>query len=480
MLAALQALVDDTIAGYARMVEDDHEANVFPNLLEMEEQVAELTTEVGRRMLQTYLDLRLKRAKATPRLCSCGKPMEWFATSQWLHGTRFGDLQAKDIYAYCRCCHQSARPLHGWLGTGVERWSLDVEEKVVDLASDESCQHAVDKLRRHHAGVEVNRATALRMLHRHGAHAREFVADKLAAALAQAAQEGRQDGVVELEVEYDGGMIPVATLETIPIPEGQAPELTPVRQLPKRRKNCRWEEAKLGLVQVPGEVEGRLYSVRPTAELDEAFQDLLALACLKGWSEQTEVRGLADGARHIRPRLQDAFHAGHFQFILDRPHAQEHLSAAGAELERLGGAPKDVWADAALDRLESGAALEVVKELRLAMERTSAKAAREALRLEADYFERNQDAVAYQAYRQRGWSTASSEVESGHRSVVQVRLKLPGTWWHPDKVKNILALRMLKANGWWAEYWAYQRHRWRERALELRTTNSRTRLATVA
>ena len=61
--------------------------------------------------------------------------------------------------------------------------------------------------------------------------------------------------------------------------------------------------------------------------------------------------------------------------------------------------------------------------------------------------ERNHDAVAYSEYRERGWSTASSEVESGHRSVVQVRLKLPGTWWHPDNVPYILALRMVKANG---------------------------------
>jgi hypothetical protein len=406
--------------------------------------------------------------------------MEWLYNSDWPHGTLFGDLEVKDTYAYCRRCHCSARPLHGWLGTGPERWSLEVEEKLVDLASDESCQRAVEKLKRHHPGVAVGRSTALRMLHRHGEHARQFVADKLARALASAAQEGQQTGVAELEVEYDGGMIPVATLEPIATPEGQAAELTPVRKLPKRHKNCRWEEAKLGLVQAPGEVEGRLYTVRPTKELDEAFQDLLALACLKGWSEQTEVRGLADGARHIRPRMQDAFHACPFRFILDRPHAKEHLGKAAEELEKLGGAPKDEWADAALDRLESGAALEVVNELRLAMPRTKSDAAHETLRLEADYFERNRDAVAYQTYRERGWSTASSEIESGHRSVVQVRLKLPGTWWHPDKVKNILALRMIKANGWWDEYWAHRRNRWREHALELRSLQTRTKLAAAA
>jgi hypothetical protein len=480
MQPAVQALVEDAVATFARLLDADERAVVFPNLLETEQTVAELTAQLGHRMLQAYVDGRLAQAKAAHRTCSCGEPMEWFCGSEWPHGTRFGDLKVKDVYAYCRPCHRSARPLHGWLGTGPERWSLDIEEKVVDLASDESCQRAVDKLKRHHSGVDVGRSTALRMLHRHGEQARQFVADKLADALVSATQEGRHAGVAELEVEYDGGMIPVATLEPIPTPEGQEPELTPVRKLPKRHKNCRWEEAKLGLVQVPGEVEGRLYSVRPTGELDEAFEDLLALACMKGWSEQTEVRGLADGARHIRPRMEEAFHASRFRFILDRPHAKEHLAAAGEVLEGLGGAPKGDWAAAALERLESERALDVVDELRGAMSLTTSKAPKETLRLEADYFERNQDAVAYKTYREKGWSTASSEVESGHRSVVQVRIKLPGTWWHPDTVKNILALRMVKANGWWDEYWGHRRQRWRARALEFRSVQPRTKLGMAA
>lgn len=473
----LQPLLEDAVATFAQLLAADDQAQRFANVLDAEQQVAELTVELGRRLLQTFAVARQQQAQATSRRCACGRPMEWHATSQWRHGTQFGDLQMTDAYAYCRTCHAAARPLHGWLGTGVERWSLAVEELAVDLAADESCQHAVAKLQRHHPGLVMGRSTALRLLHRHGAQAREFVAEKLAAALAAAAQEGRRAGVAELEVEYDGGMIPVATLEPLPPPPpGQAPERTPVRGLVKRHKHCRWEEAKVGLVQVPGEVDGRLYTVRPTRELDAAFADLLGLACLKGWSEQTQVRGIADGARHIRPRLTEVFHACDFRFILDRPHAKEHLGTAGEQLEHLGGGPKQTWADQALDRLEAGAAPAVVAELRQAAAHATDDKVHDTLRLEADYFERNQDAVAYQTYRERGWSTASSEVESSHRSLVQVRVKLPGTWWHPDKVQNILALRMLKANGWWHEYWELQRQRWRERARELRTNNPRTQI----
>ena len=67
-------------------------------------------------------------------------------------------------------------------------------------------------------------------------------------------------------------MIPVAVLEPIEVQNGVEPERSPVRGLLKRRRACRWEEVKVGLVQKPGEVD-RLYSLRPTSGLDAAFAD---------------------------------------------------------------------------------------------------------------------------------------------------------------------------------------------------------------
>jgi hypothetical protein len=167
--------------------------------------------------------------------------------------------------------------------------------------------------------------------------------------------------------------------------------------------------------------------------------------------------------------MQDAFNDCDFVFILDRPHAREHLSKAGEALQTLDGTPAQQWADAALDKLERGDAPLVVKELHDAWVRsgTDEGSRNDVLRIEANYFERNADAVAYALYRQNGWSTASSEVESAHRHVVQQRVKISGAWWHPDQVDHILALRMVKANGLWEAYWQYCRTRWRNNAAEL-------------
>lgn len=457
---------------FYQLVSEDEDATELPDLLTTEELVTAFVRDTGCAMLQVFVDVRREQAKAARGLCACGRPREVHRSPHWLRKTLLGPVLVTDLYAYCRVCGLSDHPLHEWLGTDRETWSLAVQEAAVDLATDESCEKAVDKLERHHPGVEMGRTTALRLLHEHGAQARTFIDRKLASARRLAAVETTGcNSAPELEVEFDGGMIPVATLEPIEPKEGMEVELTPVRGLPKRHKACRWEEVKAGLVQVPGETT-RLYTLRPTADLEAAFDDLQALAYLKNWTETTEVRGIADGARHIRPRMEQTFHACPFRFILDRPHCKEHLTAAGEALHALTGTPAQEWAATALDALEMGRADEVVAELRAAYEKTH----NDVLRLEANYFERNADAVLYAEFRRRGWSTASSEIESAHDSIVQPRMKISGAWWHPDGVDDILALRILKANGWWQEYWTHQREERRHRAQEF----AKPRLARAA
>ena len=276
----------------------DVDGTTFPDMLAFEQWTDQFVRSTARAMATEFAEIRSQQAKEVCVKCSAwGRPLQRHRRSDWERHTPWGPIEIKDDgYYMCRHCTgtgTSARPLHWYLGTDRETWSLLLQEAAVDLATDESCQGAVDKLARHHPGVAMHRSTALRLLHHHGEQARAFVADKLKAALSEAAQEGqRRQTAVELEVEYDGGMIPVATLEPMPVEPGQEAETTPVRGAPKKRKTCRWEEVKVGLAQKPGEAS-RIYSVRPTGELDEAFRDLLAIACLQGWGEHRECANLS-------------------------------------------------------------------------------------------------------------------------------------------------------------------------------------------
>ena len=66
-------------------------------------------------------------------------------------------------------------------------------------------------------------------------------------------------------------------------------------------------------------------------------------------------------------------------------------------------------------------------------------------------------------YQQQGWPIGSGSVESGHKLLMQARLKGPGMHWRPEHVKPMLAL----LNGRWSESWQEQ-HRLRQHQQQLK------------
>lgn len=66
------------------------------------------------------------------------------------------------------------------------------------------------------------------------------------------------------------------------------------------------------------------------------------------------------------------------------------------------------------------------------------------------------DAVNYDYFRAIGLPIGSGEVESAPRYIPQKHLKIPGATWHPDAINPMLALRIIRPNGWWDDFWMQQ------------------------
>ena len=47
----------------------------------------------------------------------------------------------------------------------------------------------------------------------------------------------------------------------------------------------------------------------------------------------------------------------------------------------------------------------------------------------------------------------SGKIESGHRYVIQECMKISGVWWKVENADSMLALRTMRANGLWGNYW---------------------------
>ena len=152
----LETIANELTMRYRSFLEEDGDGVEVTELLSAEEQVVAFASRLGRDMLQTFVDVRTDQAKAARQPCTCGRVPSVHRNTKWTRETPFGPVTITDPYVYCVVCHGSERPLHSFLGTDRETWSLVVQEAAVDLASDESCGKAVAKLERHHPGVEMS------------------------------------------------------------------------------------------------------------------------------------------------------------------------------------------------------------------------------------------------------------------------------------------------------------------------------------
>jgi len=70
------------------------------------------------------------------------------------------------------------------------------------------------------------------------------------------------------------------------------------------------------------------------------------------------------------------------------------------------------------------------------------------------YISNRTELLDYQGALAADLPIGSGEIESAHRYVIQSRLKRAGAWWTLDNLDNMLALRILRANREWEDYWS--------------------------
>jgi hypothetical protein len=59
----------------------------------------------------------------------------------------------------------------------------------------------------------------------------------------------------------------------------------------------------------------------------------------------------------------------------------------------------------------------------------------------------------YKTAIERGFPIGSGEIVRFHRYVIQERLKLPGAWFQSANADSMLALRVVRSNNRWNDYW---------------------------
>lgn len=402
--------------------------------------VWEVVREVGR---QTTEQLMTATGEALVASIQCDDPQMGVDTRRPITMTcLFGPVQIPSPYLRNRQAGGSVRPLAAQLSWRSGGRTLAVDRALSDFGIEQSFRRASERFEEHY-GFSIHRDKTRRIVHQHAQQALRYLQDRLAeerAVYDQPLEE--RPGVDEILVEMDGCHIRTGTLKAV-----DTGERTAIRDLPKARREEAWREVRVGFAR-PLDQRDKSY-VAAMAKYPEICHDLFSVAVSCGLSRQTRVVSVGDGGNGLKDELERTFE--NFSYLLDLPHLRSNLyetaEAIGLEADWRADWVEDIesliWTgqfDELFDRLER-------------LVREECDRARQLM----GFLTRYQDCLDYPGANNNDWPLGSGKIESAHRYLPQQRLKLPGAWWSPKNINPLLAMRVIRANGWWKDFWIWQR-----------------------
>jgi len=346
----------------------------------------------------------------------------------------FGTMELSSPYLWKM--GEASKPMVDDLGITHHGRTETVNRAVTDFGIEDSFGQASKRFKEHY-GFRLSESTVDRVTKASALQAEAYLEQKLREGEDRQGQAPKSDGLGEsLLVELDG--CEIRTGIYAPVENGPGDE--PL----KRKKLLRWRDVRVGLAR-PMTSESKLY-VAQMEKYPEVVSQLFCVATMLGMAQETDVVGVADGGNGLREELENQF--PNMQFILDKSHLKKHLYETAVAL---GFNEKEQcqWVHSKLDEISKGHVQEILEGLKT----QNAAEPNERLRQFIGYLTRFEDAVAYDHFGELGYPIGSGEVESAHKSIPQKRLKLPGACWHPDSINPMVYLRIVRANGWWEDYW---------------------------
>jgi hypothetical protein len=332
---------------------------------------------------------------------------------------------------------EASKPMVDDLGITHHGRTETVNRALTDFGIEDSFGQASKRFKEHY-GFRLSESTVDRVTKASALQAETYLEQKLREGKDCQGQALESDSPgVSLLVELDGCEIRTGIFAPTENGPGDEP--------PKRTKSIKWRDVRVGLAR-PMTSESKLY-VAQMGKYPEVVSQLVGVATMLGMAQGTDVVGVADGGHGLREELENQF--PNIQFILDKSHLKKHLYETSAALG-FNEKQQHQWVHSKLGEISKGHVQDILEDLKT----QNATEPNDRLRQFIGYLTRFEDAVDYDRFKELGYPIGSGEVESSHKSIPQKRLKLPGACWHPDSINPMVALRVIKANDWWEDYWA--------------------------
>jgi hypothetical protein len=297
-------------------------------------------------------------------------------------------------------------------------YSRRLQRVVVDFGSEHSFIKAAERVREHY-GIDVS----IEAIRQHTL--------RCGRTISQLADESNAPAKT-LIVQMDGTMIPV---------------MQPGNGADRRKgKQLLWREARLCLGRPNNSAQALYGSTLGTAEAASWLWREVAVKA--GLSDKTYVHGLGDGAPWIVDKFRDNF-SSQGSYLLDFYHVSQYLAQAAPKIVRPD--KQREWTRRQQGRLLNNQSAKILRSLQSHLEPPDTEEA--PVSAAHRYLSDRYDCLDYAAARAAQLPIGSGEVESGHRHVIQKRLKVAGAWWNQINAQAMLNLRTARANYQWSQYW---------------------------
>jgi Uncharacterised protein family (UPF0236). len=299
-----------------------------------------------------------------------------------------------------------------------------------DFGAEHSFRQCSQRLQEHY-GFELNATAARDATLQHAARA----ATQLEAHYHESFRVLPKTGPDHIVAEADGTMI-------CTVPEG--------RQRTQKRPR-EWKEMRLSAARAHGSV-ATTYAAG-FLSVEETGRRWGHCARDAGWSLSAQIHVVADGAEWIHRQCQEAF-GDQAELLIDFFHVSEYLAAAAPSCRPQ--APR-AWLHTQQQRLRRGAADKVLEALAAFQEPAAVSDEEAPVRQAHGYLFRRRLHLDYPKALARQLPIGSGLIESGHKHVLQARLKKPGSAWLPQNAHAIAQLRVIRSNQQWDRFWLDQK-----------------------
>ena len=346
----------------------------------------------------------------------------------------FGKVNIASPYLWCPG-KDSSKPLIDEMKVYHHGRSEAVNRALSDFGIEDSFASAAERFEEHYH-YAISSSAVARSTKKVAGQALEYIENKLSCA------DDQQSEVMmdKMLVELDGCEIRTAQI----VSDENTNEKTEVYKNPKKRKNIKWRDIRIGFVR-PLDSMTKTY-IGQMGPYPDVVKQLHDAAMLTGMKSETDIIGIADGGIGLSEELKKQF--PNMQFILDKSHLKDHFYETA---EALGICQKDRygWVEPRIRKISDGNVEEVLKELT----EKNTKNPNARLKRLMGYIDRFNDALDYKEFKEKGYPIGSGEIESAHKSIPQKRLKIPGASWDAASINPMLALRILRADDWWEDFW---------------------------